>query len=220
MTTQLSRRSFLMSASAVGAASTLALTGCVAAVPAIELSAGWLSDIAISIGAGVASTAVSKGLDGIWSSWNDSVQAKMPDFNVYEHAYGHPIPPVLLVGLSPTMKGRPQTDHLAAFVNDGQEVILFEPWAWQGMWMFARALVDKRSGDDRAAYQSLGAITLAPSGTAPTTGASPSGAVAYMSYEARESVVEIVRFDKTVQVSVSGIVASDGGPTKKLFQLP
>jgi hypothetical protein len=225
MTASLSRRGLLggvllAPVVAVGVASCAAAPVAVAAFdPVVD---GWFVELATNLGANVIGAEVTKALDGVWSSWQKPINKALDSMDTYFYpgAYGHPVPPVALLRLSAAKKDHPPTDSLAAFVEGGNQLIVFKPWAWQGMSMFVHSLTQKLKGDDLAAYRALLALTLAPSGKLPVTGSSPEGSVDFVTYQARNGVVEIVRFDTTVQISVSGIPTAQGKPTVRKFTLP
>lgn len=224
VTTVVSRRTLIGAGTLLGAGALTSLTGCAAAAPVVfnPVTDSWLAELATTIGAQVAASEITKGIDAAWQSWFPKLQSTLDTIDspfIYDQAFGHPVPPVVLVGLCQTKDSHPETDRLAAFVNAGTDCVVFEPWAWQALSMFTHALVDNRKDDDLAAYKALGALALAPSGKAAETGKSSQGSVSYMTYEARYGTVEISRLDSTVQVSASGIPTASGAPTVKKFDL-
>ncbi|MFD3975682.1 hypothetical protein [Streptomyces cyaneofuscatus] len=116
-------------------------------------------------------------------------------------------------------------DRLVACVNSGKQAVVFDPWAWQALSMFVHDLTQKKAGSDLAMVQSLCLLTLIPSGVSPRTGRSSEGTVGWMTYQARNGIVEMAKIsepDGTVSaiVTADGILDAERRPTKKKFVLP
>ncbi len=224
MSATLSRRTL------IGAAATVPLvalaTASCAAAPAVTavfnpVVDSWLADLAIGIGATALGAKLSEGLDDLWADWTTPVTDSLQENTnyLYNEIFGHPVPPVLLVGLCSEKTKNPKADRLAAYVESGQAVVIFEPWAWQCLSHFINEFTGDRTGDDLAAYRALLALSLAPSGVSAETGESPQGSVEYITYEARNGTVELSRLDSKVQISVSAIPTEKNEPTVRTYDL-
>lgn len=223
MSATLSRRTLIGVATTVPLVA-LATASC-AAAPAVTavfnpVVDSWLVDLAVGIGATALGAKLSEGLDDLWADWTQPIKDtvfEQSDY-VYSTLYGHPVPPVLLVGLCGE-KINPATDRLAAYVDAGKSAVIFEPWAWQCLAHFINEFTGERTGDDLAAYRALLALSLAPSGVAAETDESPEGSVEYITYQARNGTVEISRLDSRVRISVSAIPTEDDEPTVRTYDL-
>jgi len=232
MTREISRRAVVVSGflgAVGGAAGAFEIPEIVEATSqkAFVLTADWFAGLMQQINANVISDGIEKGFDAAWKGWQPnivSVAGTTDPFGKGVDAYvgeifGHPYPPVAFACYSKGKYSDPATDKLAAFVDTGQKSILFEPWAWQALGQFVQQITSGASGSDLAVRQRLAAIALAPADTTPSTGESPEGSVAWMSYQARGGKVEISRLETTVQVTAWGYPGADGGPTEKRFEL-
>jgi len=229
------RRRFLQvagaSATALGAG--VGMAACAAGAAEVTFNPAtltWLSDLATAVGAAVASNAIQKGFEGIWSSWTDNVNARVNDVvkdypYFSDDAYVHVVPPTALVAASKGKDWDPMTDAMLACVNNGQKAVLFEPWAWQTLAYFINELTAKKTGEDLAGFQALCLISLIPSGTQPQEGQSIAGLVNWMNYATRNGAVEIARV-KEPDGSISGTITAtgipdvNGHPLLKKYALP
>jgi hypothetical protein len=240
---QLSRRGFIKTSTATaltltGAGSLAscaagAAAGGEAAEDAVVNPAGWdwLEQIGKSVAATLVGDAIDKGLSGFFSSWNTNVQNTVSDqttkapFNlVYQDYWVHTVPPVVLVGVT-QKNSNPLTDKMLACVNEGNDPVLFEPWAWQALSMFIQGLTSGKTGADLAGFQALCLISLIPSGTAPRSGSSPEDSVAWMTYATRNGTVEISQQQQAdgaynATVRATGIPNASYEPTVKQYTLP
>ena len=234
----LSRRRLLQvsGASALAVGSGGALGGCAAAAePAAEEAVfnpaldDWLEKIASDVGATLVEDAWDKGLSGFFSSWSDNVKTAQDQTTGYQwfsgNYYVHTVPPVVLLSMYKAEDADPLTDGLLACVNDGKDAVVFEPWAWQALSMFVNELTQGKTGADLAGFQSLCVLSLIPSGTAPKSGSSPEGSVAWMTYRTRNGDVEITRQKQpdgsyTATIKANGIPDADHKPTVKEYPLP
>ena len=217
----------------VGAAVTVAspaLTACGGGFASVVFGPDWLSTLTSALGAGVLTefgkpwiNTASDNVTGFFSSWADGNQKARSDQNdqgyvfVSDLIYGDAIPPVTMFAVQKGQEADPDNDRLVAVVDNGRTAVIFAPWAWQALSMFAQDLTKGRSGDDLAAYRCLCAAALTPSGVAPSDNASPSGRSELVSYQARAGSVEMnLSTDKdgntSVQVTTFGIPTGSGGP--------
>ena len=213
------------------------MAGCTAsaAAPAAEVAFNpatwsWLKDVATQVGAAVASDALRKGFQGLWSSWTDNVNNRTNDITkeypfIYNDAYVHVVPPVALVGVCRDEKGSPMADAMLACVNNGQNSVLLEPWAWQTLACFINELTAKKTGEELAGFQALCLISLVPSGAQPQEGKSSAGLVNWVNYGTRNGTVEIATV-KEPDGSISGTITTtgipdvNGHPLLKKYALP
>lgn len=235
----LDRRRFLQAAGAsatvLGAGAGMAACAAPAAVPVAEVAFNpatwtWLEDLATGVGAALASNAIQKGFEGIWSAWTDNVKARVNDvvkdypyFN--DDAYVHVVPPTALIGASKGKEINPMTDAMLACVNNGQNSVLFEPWAWHTLALFVNELTAKKTGEDLAGFQALCLISLIPSGVQPQQGQSTAGLVNWMSYGTRNGTVEIATVKEpdgslSGTITTTGIPDVNGHPLLKKYALP
>lgn len=212
------------------------VTGCAAAAaagfnPAIDT---WLAGIASSIAATLITDGVQKGLSGAFKSSTTPVQNQVNSATsrstgysaVYDDTWAHPGPPVVLVGIVKKVGiGDPMTDRLVACVDGGKQVVEFETWAWQGLYLYIDSLTYGKQGADLTRMQELCILSLIPSGVKPNAGRSPQGTVGWMTYRTRNGTVEIAYVKesdgtRSAFVTAEGIPNELGKPTETKFSLP
>jgi hypothetical protein len=225
------RRRFIKAAGAgcLALATAGSITSCTAAAfnPAVV---DWLSQLALAVGAAEVEKVIEGGLDRAWHAWQAGVKeaaASQPSPYVHCQSTGwvHPVPPVVMVGVSKSTQTDPMTDHLIACVDNGQNAIIFEPWAWQTLSMFAHSLTDGKTGDDLAQVQELCALTVIPSGVRGHTGRSTAGTVHWLTYQSRNGYVEIALAPGSENswngsLTASGIPDAYGSYLTRTFTLP
>jgi hypothetical protein len=234
------RRNFLknigVAGIALGAGTTL--VSCAAAPiaaaavfnPATE---DWLAQLALAVGATEVENVIQDGLKYAWKIWRPGVRraAKAqprPYYYSYRSGWVHPIPPVVLVGITKTRHENltdPMTDHLLACVEGGYSYVEFQPWAWQTLSMFVHSLTRGKQGSDLAQAKELCALTLMPSGVRPDFGQSPEGSVGWLTYKSRNGHVEIAWSPRSQNtwngtITASAIPDAQGNPTTMTFPLP
>jgi hypothetical protein len=225
------RRRFIRMAGAAGLALAAAgsITSCEAAAfnPA---AADWLSQLALAVGAAEVEKVIEGGLDDAWRAWQDGVkEAATSQPSPYIHCcstgWVHPVPPVVMVGLSKSMQVDPTTDHLIACVHKGRSAIVFKPWAWQTLSMLAHSLTSGKTGNDLTQARALCALTVVPAGVRHQSGQSPAGIVDWLTYQSRNGYVEIARSPGpgdswNGSITVSAISDAYGNPLTQVFSLP
>ncbi len=236
-----SRRGFMRVAGAAGVAIGAAgcLSACEAAAPAAEIifnpaTENWLGQLALAVGATEIENAIEDGLKAAWKAWGPGVRHAVnsqaaPYRYWYRDGWVHPVPPVVLVGVSRTRNENrrvdPMTDHMIACVNTGYSSVVFEPWAWQTLSMFVHYLTHGKSGAELTQTKELCALTLMPSGTRPKSGQSPGGSVGWLTYQSRNGHVEIAwspgdNGSWNGIITASAIPDANGNPITKAFRLP
>jgi hypothetical protein len=225
------RRRFIRTAGAacLALATAGSITSCAAEAfnPAV---ADWLSQLALAVGAAEVEKVIEGGLDDAWHAWQDGVkQAATSQPSPYVHCcstgWVHPVPPVVMVGLSKSTQVDPMTDHLIACVHKGRRAIVFEPWAWQTLSMFAHSLTSGKTGNDLTQAQTLCALTVVPAGVRDQSGQSPAGIVDWLTYQSRNGYVEIARSPGSGDswngsITVSAIPDAYGNYLTQVFSLP
>lgn len=191
----------------------------------------WLADLAKAIAADAVANILDGGLKRAWSAWTDGVHKSVeaqPDYPYHDPTgWVHGLPPTALLGVTREKYGgrNPLDDRLVACVQGGRKAVVFEAWAWQALAMFVHDMTNGRQGADLAAYQTLCALCLVPSGVRPASGGSPQGSVGWLTYNAKVGEVELARFEEpdgsvTVSVKAKAIPDGSGHPTRKKFTLP
>jgi hypothetical protein len=223
------RRRFMKTAGAgfLALATAGSITSCAAAAfsPAVT---GWLNQLALAVGAAEIEKVIEGGLARAWHAWQAGVKksvASQPSPYIHCNPTGwvHPVPPVVLVGVSKGAQADPMTDRLIACVHDGRRAVVFEPWAWQTLFMFVHSLTDGKSGDDLAQTRELCALTVLPSGVRPHSGQSTAGTVGWLTYQSRNGYVEIARAPGSDNswngsITVSAMPDAYGNPTSRVFR--
>jgi hypothetical protein len=238
---RISRRGFIRDATVAGIAlgAGASLASCAAAPAVVEAvfnpaTVDWLSQLALAVGATEVEKVLEDGLKYAWEKWRPGVRKAVasqprPDDYYYQNAWVHPIPPVVLIGMT---KGRhssavtdPMTDHLLACVEGGRSYVEFQPWAWQTLSMLVHQLTQGKSGSNLEQTKQLCVLTLVPSGTRPSVGESPEGTVGWLTYKSRNGHVEIAwsrRSQNTWNgtITASAIPDAQGNPLSMTFPLP
>ena len=117
------------------------------------------------------------------------------------------------------------TDRMVACVETGKKAVVFEAWAWQGLYMYVDNLIEGKSGADLTRLQTLCALSLLPSGTEPNSGTSPNKTVGWMTYLTHNGSVEIAYVaepdgTRSALITAEGIPDENNRPTIKKFTLP
>lgn len=216
----------------------------------------WMQQLALGVGAGFIGDILKKGLTKAWSAWGPQVGGSLdeiladgaiaaaasdtsgssqvsPISTMAAHRFvpggvgwGHPVPPVIMVQVSQTPQGDPETDLLVAYVTTGHQHVVLQPWAWQTLLSFVHKMTNGQSGASLDIAKAGCALSLLPSAIRPISGQSPEGTVDWITYHSRNGWVEISRVQSsnsssTGVLTASAIVDSNSGePLSTSFTLP
>lgn len=161
----ISRRALFRAGGAAVAGLTIgAVPGCAAPVAFNPATVAWFAKFATAVGASVIATRVNEAITGAWSAWSagrDRAWAEQSEQGFTWRAsdqYGDAVPPAVFTKALRTEEHDPFSDRLVVLVDTGNKSVVFEPWAWQTLWMFIDDMTAGRSGDDAAAYRGSDSI--------------------------------------------------------------
>lgn len=225
---------FRLGVAGVATVAATSLTSC-AAVPAANalVTSAWFSEMTAALAAGLLALTAEKTLDPVWSAWEEgfhktwAAQADEGWRWLTAGSYcGDAVPPSVLFRLSNDESGfNPATGRLIALVNNGQDCVVFEPWAWKALYLFVTDLTASKDGDTLAGYQALCRISLLPNAAVSTSASSDSGRSELLGYKTRNGEVEMNRRTNgdgttTVQVVATGIPSASDSATTREFIVP
>lgn len=129
------------------------------------------------------------------------VSTGQPRFIPGDHGWADQEPPVVMAQVSQVQQGDPSTDLLVACVDTGKTKVIFAPWAWQALYLYAQDLTKNQTGPDLDTARTLCRRRLIPSGTLPKTGEDT------LTYEALDGTVEIALISRSGSGSKVAITA-------------
>ncbi|WJY93392.1 hypothetical protein CFAEC_13020 [Corynebacterium faecale] len=198
--------------------------------PSASIGPTWFTSFGTMVLAPLIADGASKALSSGWSAWEEGRRELISYVGengwnfISNSTLGDQVPPALIFRACRDQMSNPATDLLVVGVNQCRESVIFEPWAWQALYLFVNDLTHDKKGDDLAGFQALCKISLLPSGVSDTT-ATATGRSTLMGYRTRNGSVEMNRRtgeegETIVQVTATGIPTSEGLPTVRDFVLP
>jgi hypothetical protein len=202
----------------MAAAAGSALAGC--ASPALAIpTQGWLSSMTAALSASLIANRVDDALTGVWEDWQAgrltacAEQAEEGYEFTSRACYGDEIPPAIIFSTSKQATENINTDRMIVGVSGGAESVVFDPWAWQALYLFVSEYTKGKTGDDLEGFRALCRISLVPSGTI-SSSSTATGRSELLTYKTRNGEVEMNR--RTLQSGATSVqVVATGIPTQQ-----